>query len=135
MCIRDRNAGAGKYHRIGKILGQCVLLVTGVGLVLGLGAYLLGGPLLHIYSSDPQVVAYGLERMLVICTVYFICGIMDVLVGSLRGLGYSIVPMIVSVVGVCGLRVLWIYTVFAAERSLFVLYLSYPCLFYTSRCV
>ncbi len=126
LSFTGQNAGAGKYHRIGKILGQCVLLVTGVGLVLGLGAYLLGGPLLHIYSSDPQVVAYGLERMLVICTVYFICGIMDVLVGSLRGLGYSIVPMIVSVVGVCGLRVLWIYTVFAAERSLFVLYLSYP---------
>ena len=126
LSFTGQNLGAGKYRRVGRILWQCVLLVSAVGLVLGIGAYLFGEGLLGIYSSDPKVIAYGIERLLVICTPYFLCGIMDVLVGSLRGMGYSMVPMVVSILGVCGLRVLWIYTVFAAHRSLFVLYLSYP---------
>lgn len=126
LSFTGQNMGARKTERVNRILGTCVLLVTAVGLVLGLGAYFGGRVLLGVYSSDPQVIAFGLERMLVICSVYFICGIMDVLVGSLRGIGSSMVPMIVSVVGVCGLRVLWIYTIFAQNHSLFVLYLSYP---------
>ena len=126
LSFTGQNIGAGKHKRVGKIMGVCVFLVSVVGLVLGMSAYLFGNQLLRIYSSDPEVIAYGLERMMVICTVYFICGIMDVLVGSLRGMGYSVVPMIVSVVGVCGLRVLWIYTFFAMNHTLFNLYLSYP---------
>ena len=93
---------------------------------LGNVAYFFGDRLLHIYSSDPEVIRFGLMRMQVICTVYFLCGMMDVLVGSLRGLNYSIIPMIVSIVGVCGLRILWIFTIFQWHRSLFILYLSYP---------
>ncbi len=126
LSFTGQNLGAKKYDRIGKVMWNCVLLVTLVGFIFGMGAYLLGTPLLSIYSSDPDVISYGLERMLCICTIYFLCGIMDVFVGSLRGMGFSIAPMIVSIVGVCGFRVLWIYTVFAAQRSLFVLYLSYP---------
>ena len=90
-------------------------------------AAILNGPmLLHIYSEDPEVIAYGLRRMSIICTTYFLCGIMDTMVGSLRGMGYSILPTIVSLTGACGLRVIWIFTIFAMERTLFVLYLSYP---------
>jgi putative MATE family efflux protein len=126
LSFTSQNIGAGKYERVNKILGSCVFLVSVVGIVLGVGAYLLGTPLLGIYSSDPQVISYGLERMFLVCMPYFLCGIMDVMVGSLRGMGYSVVPMIVSIVGACGLRVLWIYTIFAANRTLFVLFLSYP---------
>ena len=74
----------------------------------------------HIYSSDPEVIQYGLMRMQVICTVYFLCGMMDVLVGSLRGLNYSVLPMIVSLAGACGLRIVWIFTIFQWHRSIAV---------------
>ena len=122
----SQNLGAGKKERINKILITCELLVFTVGLVMGNAAYFLGDRLLHIYSSDPEVIQYGLMRMQVICTVYFLCGMMDVLVGSLRGLNYSVLPMIVSLAGACGLRIVWIFTIFQWHRSLFVLYLSYP---------
>ena len=82
--------------------------------------------MLGIYSSDPEVIAYGLDRMKVICQIYFLCGMMDVAVGILRGMGYSIMPMLVSLAGACGLRIVWIFTVFVWKHSLFVLYLSYP---------
>lgn len=126
LSFTSQNLGAGKKERINKILITCELLVFTVGLVMGNAAYFLGDRLLHIYSSDPEVIRYGLMRMQVICTVYFLCGMMDVLVGSLRGMNYSVLPMIVSVAGACGLRILWIFTVFQWHRSLFVLYLSYP---------
>ncbi len=121
-----QNLGAGKYERINKILGLCVLMVTIVGIVAGVGVYLLGAPLLSIYNSDPEVIAYGLERLLLVCAPYFLCGIMDVMVGAMRGTGYSVIPMIVSIIGVCGVRVMWIYTFFAMDHSLFTLYISYP---------
>ena len=101
-------------------------IVFTVGLALGTLAYRCGGTLLGIYSSDPEVIAYGLDRMKVICQIYFLCGMMDVAVGILRGMGYSIMPMLVSLAGACGLRIVWIFTVFVWKHSLFVLYLSYP---------
>jgi len=126
LSFTGQNLGAKKYDRIGKVLWSCVLLVTCIGLILGVGAYLLGRPLLSIYSSDPAVIDFGIERLLCVCSIYFLCGIMDVFVGSLRGMGYSLAPMIVSIVGVCGIRIMWIYTIFEMNRSLFTLYLSYP---------
>ena len=64
--------------------------------------------------------------MSVILPTYFICGLMDVMVGQLRGIGYSVMPMIVSLTGACLLRIVWIMTVFAANHDLVILYLSYP---------
>ena len=81
--------------------------------------------LLGVFSSDAEVVAYGVERMMWISLPYFLFGVMDVLVGMLRGLGYAMVPMAVSVIGVCGLRVVWIFTVFRQFQTLPVLYSSY----------
>lgn len=126
LSFTSQNIGAEKYSRITKIMLLCVGIVTTVGIVLGMGATLLGKPLLSIYSSDPEVIQYGLNRMQIVCALYFLCGIMDTMVGSMRGMGYSILPMIISLTGACGLRILWIFTVFAADRTLFVLYLSYP---------
>ena len=126
LSFTGQNMGAKNYKRVYKIMGTCLILVSIIGLVLGNGAYLLGNTLVGIYSPDPEVIHYGVVRLSVICTTYFLCGLMDVMVGVLRGMGYSIMPMIVSLTGACGLRVIWVFTVFAANRSLFVLYLSYP---------
>ena len=126
LSFTSQNMGAGNWKRMKKILGICLVFVSVVGLVMGRGFVFFGHQLLGIYSSDPEVIQYGINRMQVICGTYLLCGIMDVLVGSMRGMGYSFVPMIVSLVGACGLRILWIFTVFQWHRSLFVLYLSYP---------
>lgn len=126
LSFSSQNFGAGNYKRIGKVFLECLGLVTFVGLSLGWLAYLFGNQLLGIYSSDPQVIEVGLLRMSVICTMYCLCGIMDVTVGELRGIGCSVLPMVVSVLGVCAFRVFWIFTVFQQSRSLWTLYISYP---------
>ena len=126
LSFTSQNVGGKKYSRINRILGTCLGVTMTVGLVLGLGAVALGPVLLRIYSSDPEVIAYGMRRLLVVCSLYCLCGLMDTMVGSLRGMGYSIIPMIASLTGSCGLRVLWVYTVFAVDRSWDILFLSYP---------
>lgn len=126
VSFTGQNLGGKKYDRINKILIECLLFVSAIGLIMGNGAVLFGNTILGFYSPDPQVISYGMQRMSIICTVYFICGIMDVLVGSIRGLGYAVMPMIVSLLGACVFRVIWIYTVFQWNRSLKTLYISYP---------
>lgn len=126
LSFTSQNFGAKKFKRITKVIWYNLALVTVVGLVLGVGAYWMGRPLLSIYSTDPEVIAYGLERMLLVCTPYFTCGIMNVLVGAMRGFGSSLTPMAASIFGVCVLRVIWIYTVFPLNRTFFMLFLSYP---------
>ncbi len=126
ISFTGQNYGALKYRRIGKILIICQGLVVAVGLLLGNSAYLLSGVLLRLYSPDPAVIRYGVLRMGIICTTYCLCGMMDVMVGALRGMGYSIMPMLVSLTGACLFRVVWIYTVFREYRTLACLYWSYP---------
>ena len=126
LSFTSQNLGGKKYSRIDKIKNICLGVVTVVGLILGLGAVFGGKGLLSIYSSDPEVLAFGMRRLRIICGTYFLCGLMDCMVGSLRGLGYSVLPMIVSLTGACGFRVFWIFTIFASCRTLEVLYLSYP---------
>lgn len=121
-----QNYGAMKYKRVGKTVLLCQGLVIGVGLVMGCAAYLCGGTLLKIYTPDPETIGYGLLRMRYICVPYFLCGMMDVMVGGLRGMGYAIMPMLVSLTGACLFRVVWIYTVFQEAHTLPCLYLSYP---------
>lgn len=126
VSFTGQNLGGKKYDRINKILIECLLFVSAIGLIMGNGAVLFGNTILGFYSPDPQVISYGMQRMSIICTAYFICGIMDVMVGSIRGLGYAVMPMIVSLLGACVFRVIWIYTVFQWNRSLNTLYISYP---------
>lgn len=126
ISFSSQNFGAGKYKRMDKSLIYCLIIVTIIGLTLGNLAYFFGESLLSLYTKEKEVIPYGIARMAVICTTYFTCGIMEVLVGSLRGMGYSVLPMIVSVVGVCGLRILWICTYFQQHHTLSVLYMSYP---------
>ena len=126
ISFSGQNYGARKYKRISRVLLICELLVLGVGIVLGNAAYLLGGTLLKLYTVDPEVIQYGILRMRIICTTYCLCGMMDVAVGALRGMGYAIMPMLVSLTGACLFRVVWIYTVFQSYRTLECLYISYP---------
>ena len=122
-----QNYGAGKCDRVDRVARQCVGFSVLAGLVLGNLAYLFGAPLAGIYApGEPDVVAQALVRMLYLCCPYFLCGIMDTLVGVLRGLGSSVIPMITSIVGACGLRLLWVATVFPVYRTPACLYLSYP---------
>ena len=126
LSFTGQNMGARNYQRVDRILFMCLGVVAVVGIVLGGGAVLFGTPLLGIYTNDPQVIAYGLQRLHVVALTYFLCGIMDTLVGSLRGIGYSIMPMIVSLSGACLFRVFWIFTIFQALHTQFSLYVSYP---------
>ena len=125
ISFTGQNYGARNYKRIGRILLTCQVLVIVVGLLLGNTAYLLGDKLLLLYSSEPEVISYGLLRMSIICTTYCLCGMMDVMVGSLRGMGYSVMPMLVSLTGACLFRIVWIYTVFREITTLECLYWSY----------
>jgi putative MATE family efflux protein len=121
-----QNVGARQYDRVRKILWTCLACVGVTGLVLGLGMYAFGPQLLSIYITDSQeAIQYGLVRLGYICAVYFLCGLMDVSTGALRGMGSSIIPMIISVLGVCGVRLLWIGTVFQIYHTTDCLYLSY----------
>lgn len=135
VSFTGQNYGAMKFKRIKKIGFICIGSVIVVGLVMGWGSYLLGAVLLKLYSSDAEVIAYGLIRMSYICTTYFLCGMMDVMVGLLRGMGYSIMTMIVSLTGACLLRVVWILTIFENHRTLPTLYVSYPITWTVTFCV
>lgn len=123
-----QNYGAGKYKRINKIVltAQCCVIVT--GLLLGNLAVFFGESLLRIYTDSSEVIEAGIVRLRIISGTYALCGIMDVMVGALRGIGRSIMPMIVSLMGVCGLRLLWLATVFVIPEyhTIDVVYLSYP---------
>lgn len=126
ISFTGQNYGARKYKRIGKILLICQIMVMVVGLVMGNLAYAFAEILLRLYSSDAVVIEYGVLRLSIICVLYCLCGMMDVMVGSLRGMGYSIMPMLVSLTGACLFRVIWIYTIFKAYPTLECLYISYP---------
>ena len=124
-----QNYGAGNFGRIKKILAINLGSVFCVGTVLGMLVFLFSTPLLSIYIGDSQeAIKYGIERIACICTIYFLCGIMDVMTGMLRGIGSSMSPMIITVLGVCGMRIGWIYTVFRIPEyhTPVSLYLSYP---------
>ena len=129
MNFMGQNMGARKYENFGKIMRICLLSVGGVGILLGGTCYLFARPLLSIYlTNEAAAIGYGVTRMSYICVIYFLCGLMDVMSGVLRGMGCSLSPMVVTVLGVCGFRLAWIYTIFHMEEfhTLEVLYLSYP---------
>jgi len=127
MAFTGQNMGARKYERIGRILGRCILLVTLVGGIMGVLCSLFRNGLINIYANgDPEVIYWGAQRMLIVALPYFIFGISDTIVGVVRGMGNSTLPMIISIFGVCAFRVLWLYTAFAVEPTFAVLMLGYP---------
>ena len=126
LTFTSQNLGAGQVKRIKKILLVCQICVVVTGFITGYGAYTFGTTLLGIYSNDPAVISAGMMRLLWVCRLYLLCGIMDVLVGSLRGMGASVGPMIVALLGACVFRLVWIATYFQVHHDMESLYLSYP---------
>ncbi len=126
LSFTGQNTGAKNMGRVQRVFWMNGLCVTFTGLVMGLAGWFFGDKLLSIYTSDQAVIEYGLRRMAIIFPTYFLCGLMEVAVGSLRGMGFSIMPMAVSLLGACGFRILWIMTAFAANHTPEMLYYSYP---------
>lgn len=128
ISFTSQNVGAERYERVNRILIRAMGCAAVVGLVFA-GLMLVGGrQILGLYTSSSEVIDAGMVRIYMVPTTYFIAGMMDVLVGSLRGLGYSVVPMIVSLLGICGIRILWIWTVFPLEsfHNPYMIYITYP---------
>ena len=126
MSFTSQNYGVRKFKRMDKVLLECLGLTVIVALVLGGGSYLFGAELMHIYTKSTNVIECGIDIMLYTTVTYFLCGIMDLLPGALRGMGHSTVPMILSVIGTVGTRIVWIYVIFPCHRSLDFLFISYP---------
>ena len=135
LTFASQNLGAGKIRRVRRSMWVCIATVTVIGLVMGNLLYMCGEPLLSLYLDDPTaidpltgitVLKYGMKRLFYLVPLYCLCGLMDVMVGTLRGIGYSVMPMIVSLTGACLFRVVWIMTIFAANPTLDILYASYP---------
>ena len=126
MSFTSQNYGVKKLKRMDRVLLDCMILSVGVTLTLGCGAYFFGPELLKMYTSDADVIRCGVEVLAFTTVPYFCCGIMDLLPGALRGMGYSGVPMILSIIGTVGTRIVWIFGLFPAHRSLSFLFISYP---------
>lgn len=126
MSFTSQNYGIKKLKRMDRVLLDCMILSVGVTLTLGCGAYFFGPELLKIYTSDADVIRCGVEVLAFTTVPYFCCGIMDLLPGALRGMGHSGVPMILSIIGTVGTRIVWIFGLFPARRSLSFLFISYP---------
>ena len=126
MSFTSQNYSVGKQKRMDRVLMDCMVLSVVVSVVLGVGAYIFGSQVLRIYTADTDVIRCGLEILSITTVPYFLCGIMDLIPGALRGMGHSAVPMILSVIGTVGIRVLWIYGFFPQHRSLQFLFISYP---------
>ena len=126
MSFTSQNYSVGKQKRMDRVLLDCMLLSAGVSVVLGVGAYVFGSQILRIYTTETEVIQCGLEILSITTVPYFLCGIMDLIPGALRGMGHSAVPMVLSVIGTVGTRIVWIYGFFPQHRSLHFLFISYP---------
>ncbi len=128
ISFTSQNFGAGRIKRIYKVLLRGQLCILVVGGVLGALVVAFGRALLGIYSSSDAVINAGMQRMWVLCSTYALCGMMDGMVGTLRGIGYSVLPTVVTLLGACGLRLVWIATLFHVEafHTVTTVYLSYP---------
>lgn len=124
----SQNIGAGQFHKIKRIVITTELCVLGVGLVLGNLVFLAAHPLLGFYSDSSIVIEAGIKRLSFVATTYALCGMMDSMVGALRGLGYSVMPMIVSLLGACAFRLVWISVLFTQEQfhNIETVYAAYP---------
>ena len=126
MSFTSQNYSVGKPKRRDRVLVNCIILTVSVSAAMGIGAYAFGGQLLKIYTSEADVIRCGLEVLSITTVPYFLCGIMDLFPGAMRGMGHSGVPMILSVIGTVGTRIVWVYLLFPHHRSLYFLFISYP---------
>ena len=126
MSFTSQNYGVKKLKRMDRVFIDCMILSVGISVTLGCGVYFFGSELLRIYTSEPDVISCGVEILAFTTVPYFCCGIMDLIPGALRGMGHSGVPMILSIIGTVGTRIVWIFGLFPQHRSLSFLFISYP---------
>ena len=126
MSFTSQNYGAGKTKRMDRVLIDCLILSCAFSLTMGCCAWFFGPQLLLIYTESSAVISCGVEILSFTTVTYFLCGIMDLIPGALRGMGRSAVPMILSIIGTVGTRIVWIFWIFPYHRSLDILFLSYP---------
>ncbi len=126
MSFTSQNYGVGNYKRMDRVLLDCMILTVSVALILGGGAYILAPEILQIYTSDSEVVRYGIEVLSYTSITYFLCSLMDLFPGPMRAVGRSAVPMMMSIIGTVGTRIVWIFFLFPYHRSLAFLFISYP---------
>ncbi|MBR7083161.1 MAG: MATE family efflux transporter, partial [Clostridia bacterium] len=127
ITFTGQNYGARQYKRTRKVFWITMALTAGVSFVMSTIIYFLGKPLLGIYlPGEDEAIYYGIVRMMIVLIPHLFLGLENTVVGQLRGLGYSLSPMIISIFGICGIRIIWVYTVFQANRTLEMLYASYP---------
>ena len=128
LSFMSQNMGAKQYDRIKKIYCIGMSYVLSVGLILGFFIRYFGSTLLKIYSDNPEVIEAGMKRIGVMCAFMFLWGVQNFTVGSLRGIGYSLFPTVVSVVCICGLRIVWIVTLCRMPQyhNISMVYISYP---------
>ncbi len=126
MTFISQNFGARKIERVIPILKKGIILAVSSSIALGALVLLFADNFVSIYTSENEAISVGVDRLMIIVSTYFLCGVMEISSGALRGLGHSLLPMITTTLGACGFRILWVYTVFAQFKSLDVLFLSYP---------
>ena len=118
--------GAGRLDRIKQIMATTMAMVVVGAIIMGTAVYLAGPFVLRFYTDKPEVVAVGMVRIRLVASLLVLNGILDVFVNSLRGMGVSTLPTILMVVGICGVRLLWIYTMFPIHHTLESIYLCFP---------
>ena len=122
-----QNAGAANYKRVKRIYYSCLGCVIPIVVTNSLIFFIFNKPLLSLFITDSaEAISYGVLRLTYMGLPYFLLGIMDCSTGSLRGLGYSLTPMFITLMGACGLRILWVYTVFEKFHTIPSLFISYP---------
>lgn len=126
VTFTSQSVGAKNYKHVKKILYTTLMLVGIVGVTLSSAVCIFREPLMELYSSNAEDIKAGMSRLIVICMAYFICGFMDVTTGAIRGMGNSTVPMIIALIGACGMRIAWVYTIFRSWHTTTSLYISYP---------
>ena len=126
MSFTSQNYGVKKTKRMDRVLIDCIILSILIATVMGGAFYVFGPQILSVYNKEPDVIKSGMEILSFTTLTYFLCGIMDLFPGAMRGMGRSGVPMILSIIGTVGTRIFWIYVVFPRNRALDVLFISYP---------
>ena len=128
LTFAGQNMGAHKFGRIKRLIVISEASVFVVGLLLGMAVLFLGRPILGIYSQSPDVIEAGMLRLTVILATYFTCGMMDSMAGVIRGVGHSVLPMVITMVGACGLRIVYLATFFQIPKfhTFQSIFYSYP---------
>lgn len=126
ISFAGQNLGGHEYGRIVRSFWYCMALTTAICILMGYGGYFWGRNLLSIYNPDPEVIDWGMRRLKVLFTTYFLCGTMDAVSGAMRGLGHSLMSAISNLAGVCVLRIVWIFTFFQVNRTMECLMMTYP---------